>query len=282
MLHTLHTSSAIITYKQKHISIFINTLTIVFDTMENIAIDISNELVAKITTTTHHKNVLLVYQKNAAMPELTYGLTSKILNKYKTPLTWICWDEPSSMVKKRLVNFDCDINSTTIIDTVSNLADDDCTVICAPTNFSSIMRNVHKLIKSGEHILVLDNPGKTGIQDDGTTFIKFQSALLNNKNSDVTVITSIESNLLNTRMQQALFSAYDVVLHISKDTIQFKGRTEKKQINYSIKNNKLTLELLFAQNRSRIKDIFDMSPEETDTLDRIVNKQIDVHKEMLI
>jgi hypothetical protein len=149
--------------------------------MENIAIDISKELAAKITNAAHHKNILLVYQKNAAMPELTYCLVSRILNKYKTPLTWICWDEPANMVKKRLEIFDCVISPTTIIDTVSNLADDDHTVICAPTNFSSIMRNIHKLIKNGEHTLVLDNPGKTGIQDNGAAFIKFQSALLNNK-----------------------------------------------------------------------------------------------------
>jgi len=241
--------------------------------MENIAIDISNELEAKITNAAHHKNVLLVYQKNAVMPELTYCLASIILNKYKNPLTWICWDEPANKVKKRLESFDCGISPTTIIDTVSNLADDDYTVICAPTNFSSIMRNIHKLIKNGEHTLILDNPDKTGIQDDGAAFIKFQSALLNNKNPDVTVITSIESNLLNARMQQALFSAYDIVLHISKDTIQFKGSTEKKQINYSIKDNKLTLEPSFTSNHSRINDIFDISPEETDTLDRIVKIQ---------
>jgi c-di-AMP phosphodiesterase-like protein len=96
------------------------------------------------------------------------------------------------------------------------------------------------------------------------------------------VISSIESNPLNAKMQQALFSAYDIVLHISKDTIQFKGSTEKKQINYSIKDNKVTLEPLFTSNYSRIKDIFDISPEETDTLDRIVKKHIDVHKEILI
>ena len=282
MLHTFAQTECLIVCKQKYTSIFINTLTIIFGPMGNIATDISNELAATITNAIHHKNVLLAYQKNAAMPELIYCLTSGIINKYMTPLTWICWDEPASTVKKRLENLNCDINSTIIIDTVNNLSDDVRTIICAPTNFSSIMRNVHKLIKNGEHTLVLDNPGRTGIQGDGTPFIKFQSALLNNKNPDVTVITSIESNLLNARMQQILFSAYDIVLHISRDTIQFNGSTEKKQINYSIKDNKLTLEPLFTSNRSRIKDVFDMSPEETDTLDKIVKKQIDAHKEILI
>ena len=249
--------------------------------MEYIAADISNDLTEDIIDVTHNKNVLLVYQKSAVMPEFLYCLISKILNDHKTPLTWICWDNTANMVKSQLNYFDCDVNDTTIIDTVSNIADDESTVICAPTNYSSIMRNVHKMMKYDDHILVLDNPGKTGIQGEGTTFVKFQSALLNNKNPDVTVITSIESNLLNAKIQQALFSAYDIILNINKDTIQFKSSTEKKQIGYSIKNNELILEPLFTTNNSRIKDLFDLSPEETNMLDRIVKKQIDVHKEIL-
>ena len=223
--------------------------------MESIAEDISNDLAENIIDVTHNKNVLLVYQKSAVMPEFLYCLISKILNDHKTPLTWICWDNTANMVKSQLNYFGCDVNDTTIIDTVSNIADDESTVICAPTNYSSIMRNVHKMMKYDDHILVLDNPGKTGIQGEGTTFVKFQSALLNNKNPDVTVITSIESNLLNAKIQQALFSAYDIILNINKDTIQFKSSTEKKQIGYSIKNNELILEPLFTTNNSRIKDL---------------------------
>ena len=250
--------------------------------MDNTTTDISNELAVRIASAIHHKNVLLVYQKNATMPELTYCLVSEILNTHKTPLTWICWDESSNTVKKKLDYFDCDANSTNIIDTVSNVTDDKHTIVCAPTNFFSIMRNVHKLMKNSEHILVLDNPCKTGIQDSGTAFIKFQSVLLNNENPDITIITSIESNLLDANMQKSLSLQYDIILHINKDTIQFKGPTEKKQITYSIKGNKLTLEPLFTSNPLKIKDIFDISPEETDTLDKIVKKQIDAHKEMLL
>ena len=250
--------------------------------MENTTVGISDELAAKITSAAHKKNTLLIYQKNAAMPELTYCLVSEILKKHKTPLTWICWDEPANAVKKRLANFNCQMDSTTIIDTVSNLADDDCTVICAPTNFSSIMRNIHKLMKSGEQILVLDNPSKTGIQNDSAAYLKFQSALLANKNPDVTIITSIESSLLDPKMQKLLSPQYDIILHINKDTIQYRGSTEKKQITYTIKDNKLTLEPLFTSNASKIKDIFEISPEETVTLDKIVKKQIDAHKEMLM
>lgn len=250
--------------------------------MENTAEDISNKLAARITSAAHHKNVLLIYQKNATIPELTYCLVSKILNRHKAPLTWICWNEPANVVKKRLDHFNCDTNSTNIIDTVSNFTDDKHTIICAPTNFSPIMRNVHKLMKKGEHILVLDNPGKTEIQNNGTAFIKFQSALLNNKDPDATIITSIESSTLDANMQKMLFPQYDIVLHINKDTIQFKGSTEKKQITYNIKDNKLILEPLFTSNRSQIKDIFDISPEETATLDKIVKKQIDAHKDMLM
>lgn len=250
--------------------------------MENTTADISNELAARITDAAHHKNVLLIYQKNATMPELTYCLVSEILNWHKTPLTWICWDEPANMVKKRLDYFGCNTNSTNIIDTVSNIANDKHTIICAPTNFSPIMRNVHKLMKNGEHILVLDNPGKTGIQNSGTAFMKFQSTLLNNKDPSVTIITSIESNLLGTNMQKLLSPQYDIVLHINEDTIQLKGPTEKKQITYSIKDNKLILEPLFTSNVSKINDIFNISPEETVTLDKIVKNQIDAHKEMLM
>ncbi len=250
--------------------------------METTTTDISNELAARITSAIHQKNVLLIYQKNASMPELKYCLVAKILKKYKTPLTWICWDETAEIVKKRLANFDCQINSTTIIDTVSNLTDDDCTVICAPTDFSSIMRNIHKLMKNGEQVLVLDNPDKTGIQNNSTAYLKFQSVLLNNKKADATIITSIESNLLDPKMQKSLSSQYDIILHINKDTIQFKGTTEKKQIAYSIKDNKLTLEPLFISKTSKVIDIFDISQEEKITLNKIVEKQIDAHKDMLM
>ena len=250
--------------------------------MENATMDISNELVSRITSAAHHQNVLLIYQKNATMSELTYCLVSEILNRHKTPLTWICWDEPSNMVQKKLDYFDCNTNSTNIIDTVSNLTNDKYTIICAPTNFSSIMQNIHKLMKNSEHILVLDNPDKTIIQNSDTAYIKFQSVLLNNKNPDVTIITSIESNMLDANMKKLLSPQYDIILHINKDTIQFKGPTEKKQITYSIKDNKLILKPLFTSNISKIKDIFDISPEETVTLDKIVKKQINAHKEMLM
>ena len=250
--------------------------------MKNTTSDVSNELAAGIASATHHKNVLLIYQKNATMLELTYCLVSEILNKHKTPLIWICWDESSKIVKKRLDYFNCDTNSINILDTVSNFTDDEYTRICAPTNFYSIMRNLHKLMKNDEHILVLDNPVKTGIQDNGTSFIKFQSVLLNNKNHDVTIITSIESNLLSTNMQKLLYPQYDIILHIDKDTIKFIGHSEKQQITYSLNGNKLTLEPQFLSNRSKIKEIFDISPEETDTLDKIVEKHVDAYKNMLI
>ena len=202
----------------------------ILNTMKNKVVDISNELAAEISNATYHKNVLLIYQQNTSMPELTYCMVSEILGRHKSSLAWICWGEPSNMVKERLVNFGCDANSVAIIDTVSNFVDDECTIICAPTNYSSIMRNVHKLIKNGECILVLDNPGKTGAQISDTAYIKFQSVLLKNKNPGVTIITSIKSSLLDVNAQKTLSSQYDVVFYISKDTIKFKDLTEKKQI----------------------------------------------------
>jgi len=244
--------------------------------------DETDEMIIGLINVIERKNILMVYEEDAHMPEVMYCLISRILDMHQMPLVWVCWNETSDGVKKRLEISGCREVIANIIDTVSNTVTDDRTVLYNKKNFSGILMEIQNYTMNKEHIAVLDNLNIMGIMENKEAFIRFLSTLLRkSKNSAGTVFASLSTNLLEPNMQKVLLSLYDTIFYLGNDTIKIKNSSGDEKIFYEIKNNTLILKPFPSADVARIKEIFDISSEETKLLDEIVEKEMKLHKEIL-
>jgi len=242
-----------------------------------------DEIISGLINGIAQKNILIVHQEDAHMPEMMYCLISRIIDIHTIPLIWICWNEPANTVKKRLGFSGYCGGAINIIDTVSNTTEDNSTPIHSQKNYTGILMEMQRLTTNKEHILVLDNLNILGVTDNERAFIRFLSFLLRkSKDSGGTTFASLSAKLLRPDIEKLLFSLYDTIFYLNDDRIWIKGSRGKGDISYEIKNNKLLLKRSLTSDIIKIKDIFDISSEETGHLDKIVEKQMNKYKEILV
>lgn len=239
----------------------------------------SNDLILDIINMIEHKNILLAYQESTPVPEVLCGVISAILMKRTMPLIWVCWKEPASAVKKRLEISGCGMKGAYFIDTVGKTGDAH-TILQAPKDFSGMFISIQKIIKNKECILVLDRLDFLGAIKNKEVFANFLSSLLTkSKKCGGIVLTSIKIDFFEPDTLKTLLSLYDSVFYIGDDEIRIEGDIGRSDVFYEIQNNKLLLRPVPKADITRIKDSFNISFEELDQLDKIIEKNMDEYKD---
>lgn len=235
----------------------------------------SNEILSEVFDFIHRENVLLVFDKSAHLPDFTYNLASEYLRIYGASLGWVCWRENAGIVKKRLNLPGCEPKQFLIVDTVGVIVEDKCTVLHSPKNYSRILMDIQRFFKDREYLLVLDNLDVIYRLSGKEIVHGFLSSILRKCHDlDVTTFSSLQSDVVpEMEMEMELFSLYDVIFYISYDTMRIKSDVGKRDYFYVIKSGKLLFKVMRTSNIEKIKEIFEISPEESEKLDKIVESK---------
>jgi len=239
----------------------------------------SDKITFEIVNAVYQKKIILVYKDDLHNSDVIFAILSEILSTSILPLIWVCWMEPSSVVKDKFEIFECKCDNIHIIDTISNVVEDDSTVIHSPKNYSGILIDIKKFIRNKKHILVLDILDIILSIENKNIFIRFLSSLLNvSKDSKGTVITSITEDLHEPSVKRMIYSLFDVVLHVSSNRIHIESDIGKKDFFYEIKNGKLLLRQFPVADIAEINEIFNITTEEITRLDETINKHVALFK----
>ena len=92
------------------------------------------------------------------------------------------------------------------------------------------------------------------------------------------MICTVALNALETETQKLLFTIFDEDLYVTEDAIQMGPKKSKDDIQYTFKNNRLTLKPAVNSDIKKIKEIFSLSLEERKELDKIVHEHIEEYR----
>lgn len=220
-------------------------------------------------------NVLFTYSEQAKMPELAYCIMSSLLEKTGMPMSMVFFTEQTNGSWKK---FKCHQNLhasfTEKYDGTSMFSVGGGTCI----DMTEVLMKLEEQMKL-KQLVFLEDLGFLRWRRNKLPFMHFLDLLASlMKDKEGTMVCTVALNALETDMQKLLFTIFDAVLYVTEDAIQMGSKKSKDDIQYTFKNNRLTLKPAVNSDIKKIKEIFSLSLEERKELDKIVHEHIEEYR----
>lgn len=220
-------------------------------------------------------NVLFVYSEQAKMPELAYCITSSLLEKKNMPISMLRFNEHTNRSSEEFKSQLCLHASLTEKDagiSIFSLGGSTC------IDMTEVLMKLEEQMKL-KQLIFLEDLGFLRWRHNKLPFMHFLDLLASAvKDKEGTMICTVALNALETETQKLLFTIFDEVLYVTGDAIQMGSKKSKDDIQYTFKNNRLTLKPAVNSDIKKIKEIFSLSLEERKELDKIVHEHIEEYR----
>lgn len=199
------------------------------------------------------KSVLFQYEENTRIPEILDSIVSDIHS-------YFCFPE----IHLRAEN-----------NTVMQELSTDATIIIISRNLTSTMMKLEKLIFRNKHVIITDNIEEIITFPESTSRILFLDTLLcKNKDNHGILLSSYRQKSFDDIFEKKIVEKYDIVINIDKDKLAIRNMDEAEPMYYTISNTGITISSVSTSDTDKIKELFQLTPEEREELDRIVGEQI--------
>ena len=220
-------------------------------------------------------NVLFVYSEQAKMPELAYCITSSLLEKKGMLMSMLLFNEHTNGSSEEFKSHPglhaelaekCDGTSLFSVGSATCL------------DMTEVLMKLEEQMKL-KQLVFLEDLGYLRWRRNKLPFLHFLDLLASHvKDKQGTMVCTVALNALETETQKLLFTIFDEVLYVTEDAIQMGPKKSKDDIQYTFKNNRLTLKPAVNSDIKKIKEIFSLSLEERKELDKIVHEHIEEYR----
>lgn len=220
-------------------------------------------------------NVLFAYDEYARMPELAYCIGLSLLEKNSVPMYMISFTEQSNGVqKKQRCCQSAQLFNDAIYSNSSKFIAGGATCI----DMTEMLIKIEANLQEGQ-LLFLEDLGFLKWRHNKMPFMRFIDLLASRvKDKKGTMMCAVALNMFDTEVQKFLFEIFDTVLYITGDAIQLDSQKSKDDIQYAFLNDRLILKPAVSTDFKKVKEIFSLSPEEIEELDKIVCEQIEEYR----
>ncbi|GEM_PF-3459657 len=220
-------------------------------------------------------SVLFAYNAQTRMSELAYGIISSFLETTGVSMSLILFTEQGQELWKEFrwnKNWNAGLRST--CDHFAKFSAGGITC----TDMTELLMDIESEIKTRQ-LLFLEDLAFLRWRHNKIPFMRFLEILSSRvREKKGTTVCTIALNMLDTEIEKLLFSVFDIVLFITEDAIQLGPKKSKDDIQYSLKDSKLVLRSAVSTDMKKIKEIFSLSIEEKEELDKIVHEHIEDFK----
>jgi hypothetical protein len=203
------------------------------------------------------KSSLFCYSENAEAEKLVYLLAQELIIKDNLPLIKICWNE------NNLIS-DEDAENTASFHLFKN--------------FTSSMIKIEKLLSTKKHLILVTDLSTLKQEKNNKPYIHFLSVLLRKCGEyDSTMLTIVNEDKIENKVKNDLIPFFNNKFILNGKRIRKIG-DEIIDLRYKLKENVLHLEPCLQSDMNKIKEIFSLTPEEKEELDKIVGQSLEEYR----
>jgi hypothetical protein len=214
-----------------------------------------NQFPIHFLETINGKNILFQYDEDVNMPDILAAIVNDICNCYNFPVIYIYNENRTEHVLQKLSA--------------------DTALVQLSKNLTSTMMRLEKMIFGQKCIIITDKLEDLISSPAARPKVLFLKTLLRkSKENHGIVLSSYKKDSFESAFEKKISGIYDMIFNIDKNKISTKKLSGNEHIYYTFSNNELTIQSTPSSDTDKIKEIFQLTPEEKEELDKIVGEQI--------
>lgn len=222
-------------------------------------------------------NILFVYSEQVKMPELAYCIMSSLFEKKSMPMPMVFFTEQTTRLLGESIPHQ-NLHAAFIEKCDDALLFSAGGATCI--DMTEVLMKLEEQMES-KQLIFLEDLGFLRWRRNKLPFIHFLDVLASRvEDKEGTMICTVALNALETEMQKLLFTIFETVLYVTEDAIQLGLKKSKNDIQYALKDGRLMLKPAVNNDIKKIKEIFSLSLEERNELDKIVHEHIEEYRKV--
>lgn len=200
------------------------------------------------------KSVLFQYRGNIRIKEILDSISSDIHYYFGFPEIHLCNENRSAAIQE--------FHTET-------------TTIKISRNLTSTMIKLEKMIFKNEYMVIIDNLEEVLVSPGSRARMLFlETLLLKSKENHGIVLSTYRLNAFDHIFEKKIIDKYDMIIDIDDEKLSITNMDETKSMYYIFSDTGISIRSKPANDMDKIKEIFRLTPEEKEELDKIVGKQI--------
>jgi hypothetical protein len=220
-------------------------------------VDRQNQALLRLLDELHNKSSVFFYNNNTEAKKFVITLAEEVKNIDSLPVINICWNQNDKLAYKEA---------------------EDNFVFYLFKNFTNSMIKIVKLISEKKSLIILADMSSLEMEENTKPYVHFFSTLLRKSSQyESTLITLVNEEMIEAHLKDELIPYFDNIFLLDERRIT-KMPDKSLDLLYNLQENLLHVEPFLQADMNKIKEIFSLSAEEKEELDKIVGQSLEEYR----